>query len=77
MRKRKLTQEIVIRALIKARGEAGITQQVLAGRLGKPQSFVSKFETGERQLNFIEVIEVMEALGVDPVEEFERLYSGT
>lgn len=48
------------------RRSAGLTQADLAGRLGRPQSFVSKYETGERRLDVIEFLEVIEALAVDP-----------
>ncbi|MBL4909357.1 MAG: helix-turn-helix transcriptional regulator [Alteromonadaceae bacterium] len=34
---------------------AGLSQQELADRLSKPQSFVSKYESGERQLKFLEL----------------------
>jgi len=36
--------EIVLRALVLARKSAGLKQQELAARLGRPQSFVSKYE---------------------------------
>lgn len=49
------------------RKAADITQVVLAERLGKPQSFVSKVERGERRLDVIEFCQVAEALGHDPV----------
>jgi transcriptional regulator with XRE-family HTH domain len=42
-------------------------QTELAGRLGKPQSFIAKYETGERRLDVIELIAVLRALGEDPV----------
>lgn len=45
-----------------------MTQVQLAERLGKPQSFVSKYENGERRLDVIELIEVLEALKIDPVK---------
>jgi hypothetical protein len=38
----------------------------LAKKLGRPQSFVSKFERGERRLDVIEFLEVAKALSVDP-----------
>jgi hypothetical protein len=44
----------------------GITQAVLAQQLQRPQSFVSKFEIGERHLDVIEFIDVCEAIGADP-----------
>ena len=50
------------------RKAAGVTQAELAARLGKPQSFVSKVERGERRLDVIEFCQVAEALGVDPSE---------
>lgn len=51
--------------LIKAREEAGITQCALARRLGKPQSFVSKLERGERRLDVPEFVLFAQALGID------------
>jgi transcriptional regulator with XRE-family HTH domain len=50
------------------RKSAGVTQVELAGRLGKPQSFVSKVERGERRLDVVEFCQVAEALGHDPAE---------
>lgn len=43
-----------------------MTQQDLAERLRRPQSFVSKYESGERRLSVVELVEVSDALGVDP-----------
>lgn len=48
--------------LIKYRNERGLTQNQLAEKLGKPQSFVSKYEIGERRLDFIEVLELAKIL---------------
>ena len=50
------------------RKAAGITQVELAERLGKPQSFVSKVERGERRLDVIEFCQVAEALGHEPAK---------
>ena len=54
--------------LASARKAAGITQAELAARLGKPQSFVSKVERGERRLDVIEFCQVAEALGQEPAK---------
>ncbi len=54
------------RLLAEARRAAGLTQVELARKLGRPQSFVSKFEGGERRLDVIEFLDVTRALKVDP-----------
>lgn len=52
--------------LIEARRAAGLTQEEVAKKLGRPQSFVSKFESGERRLDVIEFLEVAKAISTDP-----------
>ena len=54
------------KAIVKARKEAGLTQAALATRLGRPQSFISKYESGERRLDVLEFLEVARAVGFDP-----------
>lgn len=54
--------------LIEARKQAGLTQVELSERLSRPQSFVSKYERGERRLDVIEFFEVARAMGVDPLD---------
>jgi transcriptional regulator with XRE-family HTH domain len=46
------------------RQEAGLTQVQVAAQLDVPQSFVSKYESGERRLDVIELRHVAQALGV-------------
>ena len=41
--------------LRRAREEARMTQVEAAHRLGKPQSFVSKAESGERRVDYVEI----------------------
>jgi len=55
-----------IQFLVETRKAAGVTQVQLAERLGRPQSFVSKVERGERRIDVIEFCLVAEALGHDP-----------
>ena len=45
----------LIERLKQARLDAGLSQQVVAGKLGKPQSYVSKVESGERRVDIIDV----------------------
>lgn len=54
----------LLRRLVAARKGADVTQQELAARLGRPQSFVSKYERQERRLDVIEFIEICRALGM-------------
>ncbi len=55
------------------RREAGLSQQDLALRLQRPQSFVSKYELGERRLDIIELLEICEAIDLDLGEFIQRL----
>lgn len=60
-------------ALVEARKGAGVTQVELADRLGKPQSFVSKFERGERRLDLVEVLVIARAIGADELALVRRV----
>ena len=59
--------------LIETRQSQKLTQAVVAQRLQKPQSFVSKYERGERRLDVVEFLEVAKALNVNPCELLEKL----
>lgn len=48
----------IINRLKKARVDAGLSQQVIADELGKPQSYVSKIESGERRIDAAELKEL-------------------
>jgi transcriptional regulator with XRE-family HTH domain len=54
---------------------AGLTQEELALQLNVPQSFVSKYESGERRLDLVELRLICTAIGVtlrDLVTRFEE-----
>lgn len=55
------------------RTSAGYTQVQLAEKLEKPQSYVSKYESGERNLDFIEVLAVCQACNYSPAELILKL----
>jgi transcriptional regulator with XRE-family HTH domain len=59
--------------LVEARETCGKTQVEVAKLLRKPQSFVSKYERGERRLDFTEFIEIAQVLGID-VNSFVDAY---
>ena len=74
MRRSSETQKRKVRELLRdLREAAGLRQVDLAARLKRPQSFVSKYESGEKTLDFLEVREVCRALGV-PLVDFVRRY---
>lgn len=53
--------------LIAARQDSGLTQVQIAASLNKPQSFISKYERGERRLDFAEFMELASVLNIDTV----------
>ena len=57
-------QEALRRALRQLRTAQGITQSALSQALGVPQSFVSKYESGERTLSYVDVFHICSAIGV-------------
>lgn len=68
--------KVLTRLLIEARTDAGLTQQQVADRLGKHQSFVAKYEGGERRLDVVELISICEAINSDPVKLLTKLVAG-
>lgn len=57
------------------RKRARVTQQDLAKRLGKPQSFISAYENGQRRIDLLEFMRISEALRVDPRKAFAEVLS--
>jgi transcriptional regulator with XRE-family HTH domain len=51
--------------LLAERERAGFTQVDVAKMLRKPQSFVSKYERGDRRLDMTEFLELADVLSVD------------
>lgn len=69
---RKHLQEL----LRQVRLDAGLRQTDLAKLLGQPQSYVSKYESGERRLDLLELRQVCEAIGI-PLEEFIQKFESS
>lgn len=55
----------VIEQLVEARKQQALTQQAVADKLGKPQQYVSRYETGERRLDIFEFIDAATALDIN------------
>ena len=74
MSKREDPNERIMLALLRAaRQEVGMRQVDLAERLRQPQSYVSKYESGERRLDLLELRQVCNALDIS-LEAFIRRF---
>ncbi len=65
----------LVELLVAARKKADIRQQELAKTLGRPQSFVAKYENGERRIDLVEFIAIARALKADPLKLFKAFVS--
>jgi transcriptional regulator with XRE-family HTH domain len=65
--------KIVGACLAAARRRANVTQDELAAWLGKPQSFVSEYERGQRRVDVVELLVISRALGVAPLDLFAEI----
>ena len=68
-------EEDVSRAIRSFRTEAGLTQEDLARRMGQPQSFLSKLESGERSLHVTDLAGLADALDVNDTTILNRIRS--
>ncbi|AVH73501.1 helix-turn-helix domain-containing protein [Nostoc sp. 'Lobaria pulmonaria (5183) cyanobiont'] len=59
--------------LIEARKAAKLTQAELSAKLELPQSYVSKYERGERRLDVIEFLQIAQVLEIDPLAFIKEL----
>jgi len=69
-------QKALLSLLRELRMEAGLRQIDMARALGKPQAFVSYYESGARRLDLLELRQICDVLGVsllDFVRKFEKL----
>jgi transcriptional regulator with XRE-family HTH domain len=60
----------MIKILVKARKNAGVTQVQLAAMLNKPQPWVSQVENNVRRIDVIEFYAIATAIGADPEKLF-------
>ena len=50
-----------------------LTQGALADKLNIPQSLISKYESGERHLDFVEIFTICKAFGIS-ISQFSHLF---
>lgn len=65
--------EIFRELLVELREQKGLTQVDVATQLGKPQSYVSKYERGERRLDVIEMLSIADVLKINPAHVLRDL----
>jgi transcriptional regulator with XRE-family HTH domain len=61
--------------LVEQRRKAGLTQEQVAAKLGRYQSFVAYVESGERRVDVVEFLDFAEAIGFNPRDAIARLTS--
>lgn len=67
------THRVLISELRQLREQAGLTQTQLALLIKRPQSFVAKYEAGERRIDVVEFLQLMRALRADAGAVLQRL----
>ncbi len=66
----------LVATLVAVRDAADVTQQQLADHLDEHQSFIAKYEGGERRIDVVEFIAIVRALNADPVKIFRDFAAG-
>ena len=67
--------QVLLEQLVAARNAANLAQQEVADLLGKPQSFVAKYESGDRRLDVVEFLEIADLIGFDAVKILKKIQS--
>lgn len=59
--------------LTNIRKQRGLLQEDVAKRLDRPQSFVSKYESGMRRVDLVELLDILIALEADPHDFIDQI----
>jgi transcriptional regulator with XRE-family HTH domain len=65
-------RKILLEVLRELRKHRNLTQDQLARSVGVKQAFISKYETGERRLDFLDLVAICEALDISIVKFAEK-----
>jgi transcriptional regulator with XRE-family HTH domain len=65
-------RKVLLDLLRELRKQKGLTQDQMAKAIGAKQAFVSKYETGERRLDFLDLVAICEVLSMSIVKFSER-----
>jgi transcriptional regulator with XRE-family HTH domain len=69
--------QLLRKLLVEAREKAGLSQADVAGQLGRAQTFVSKYELGDRRLDVIDFLQVCDSIGADPISILRSVWVRT
>jgi transcriptional regulator with XRE-family HTH domain len=69
-------QRLFLDLLRAARKNADLTQEALAAKLRRPQSFVAKYENGERRIDVVEFVDLAREINADPVALLRAFIEG-
>lgn len=58
--------KVIAQKLTQLRKDRGLLQIDIAQRLHRPQTFVSKVESGHRRVDILELLDILKALEADP-----------
>lgn len=70
-------QLALVRALVDARQNAGLSLQQLAAKLKRHQSFVARLESGERRIDVVEFTVLARVIGFDKDEVLSIVEAAT
>ncbi|MHA6326502.1 helix-turn-helix domain-containing protein [Roseivivax sp. CAU 1753] len=70
-------QEALCQALVDARIKAGLSQQQLAAKLKRHQSFVARLESGERRIDVVEFTVLARIIGFEKDEVLSIVEAAT
>lgn len=70
--KKQRERKILLQVLRELRKQRNLTQDQLARAMGVKQAFVSKYETGERRLDFLDLVGICDVLDTPIVKFAER-----
>lgn len=65
-------RRLLLDLLRELRKQKDVTQNQMARALGVKQAFISKYETGERRLDFLDLVAICDVLGIPIVKFAER-----
>lgn len=65
-------RKILLELLRELRKQRKLTQDQLARAMGVKQAFVSKYETGERRLDFLDLVAICDVMGISMVKFVEK-----